>query len=72
MEGEVKRLNAELKRLKKAKDLDKDEIEYDSNGNDTTVEFQPCVHCKTGFMTKIFVVGRNFWQCSSCKKTCKV
>lgn len=72
MQGEIKRLTAENKRLKKAKDLDKEEIDYDEKGNDSSVELQPCIHCKTGFMTKIYVVGRNYWKCSSCEKMCKV
>ena len=67
----MKRLSAEIKRLKKSKDLDKDEIEYDSDGNDASVEIIPCTHCSTGFMTKINIVDRQFYKCGSCERTKK-
>ena len=72
LQGEIKRLTSENKRLKKEKNLDKEEIEYDSEGNDSSVELQPCRFCKTGFMSKILIIEIPYWKCSSCEKTCKV
>lgn len=72
MQGELKRLQAEIKRLKKTGNLDKEEIEYDTNGNDASENMIPCNLCKIGFMAIIEVVGRNFYKCGSCGRTRKV
>lgn len=72
LEGEVKRLTAEIKRLKKSKDIDKDDVIYDSEGNDSEIKMIPCIHCNNGFMSEIDVVGRLYWKCSSCEKTKKI
>ncbi len=67
----MKRLNAENKRLKKSKDIDKDEVEYDESGNDITINVIECCFCKTGYMQEIYVVGRNFYKCLDCGRTKK-
>lgn len=87
LKGEVKRLTAENKRLKRRLqsalnhtdqlpeewfgieeasfgDLDKDEVEMDA-------EVIPCVHCPTGFMSIVEVVGKKFFKCSICERTKK-
>ena len=69
LEGEVKRLEAQIKRLKKSKDLDKDELVYEElEPSEMIIE---CVHCKTGFMQEVMIVGRLFFKCLECGKTKK-
>jgi hypothetical protein len=68
MEGRIKQLEAEVKRLKKNEVLDKEEIEYDAEGNDIEIDVIPCVFCKQGYMHEVFLVGRNFRKCSSCER----
>ena len=67
----MKRLSAEIKRLKKSQDLDKDEKEYNEQGNDVNINVIECPHCKIGFMQEIYVVGRVFWKCIDCGRTQK-
>lgn len=64
LEGYIKQLEAEIKRLKK-QPLDKDEEEYFEDD----IAMIPCVHCNTGFMTQLEILDRSYWKCSSCDRT---
>jgi tRNA(Ile2) C34 agmatinyltransferase TiaS len=68
LEGEVKRLRAEVKRLKKEKGLDKDEIIETEELE--TQEMKPCTFC-LGIMTEDLIAGRVYWRCQECKRTHK-
>jgi len=72
LQGEVKRLESELKRLKKSKNLDKDEKEYNDEGDEVELTMSPCIFCDNGIMVEIEVVGRIFKKCESCGRTKKV
>lgn len=72
LQGEIRRLSSEIKRLKKEKNLDKEEILYDEDGNDSELKMSPCVFCDIGFMSEVDIVGRIYLRCSSCKKTKKI
>lgn len=62
--GEIKRLQAEIKRLKK-EPLDKDDTPDSVLSNQIT----PCFHCKTGFMSRITIVGKEYMRCCECGRT---
>lgn len=75
LEGEIKRLQAENKRLKKNphtgsdfdRILDKDEIDYEPD-----LKMVPCVHCKSGLMQEVELIGRLYWKCVDCNRTKRV
>lgn len=69
LEGEVKRLTAEIKRLKKDPSIDKDEIEYEEPVTD--IKLKKCSHCTSGYSQEILVVGKLFWKCLDCGRTIK-
>jgi predicted nucleic acid-binding Zn ribbon protein len=77
LEGYIKQLESKIKRLEK-QPLDKDEIDYplyeeaDNLINSAKNMLKPCTHCKTGFVTKVNIIDRQYWRCSSCLRTVKV
>jgi len=74
LRGEIKWLEAEVKRLKRNQhtggdfdELDKDEIEYPEQHDAI-----PCMHCKPGTMIKTLIIGKEYWRCDQCRKTKKI